>query len=53
MFAAPWQSLQRYGIIVKFGRFRPNQEKHFDEVLGIYLASNNQYGKEFCNEYTY
>ena len=32
-------------IIVKFGRFIPNQEKHFDEVLGIELASNNQYAK--------
>lgn len=32
-------------IIVKFGRFIPNQEKHFDEILGIYLASNNQYSE--------
>ena len=29
-------------IIVKFGRFIPNQKKHFDEVLGVYLASDNQ-----------
>lgn len=29
-------------IIVKFGRFIPNQEKHYDEVLGVYLASLNQ-----------
>lgn len=33
-------------IIVKFGRFIPNQEKYFDEVLGVYLASNNQYAKK-------
>lgn len=32
-------------IIVKFGRFIPNQEKHFDEILGVYLASNNQYSE--------
>lgn len=32
-------------IIVKFGRFIPNQEKHYDEVLGIELASNNQYAR--------
>ena len=32
-------------IIVKFGRFIPNQETHFDEVLGVYLASDNQYAK--------
>lgn len=29
-------------IIIKFGRFIPNQEKHYDEVLGVYLASLNQ-----------
>lgn len=33
-------------IIVKFGRFIPNQEKHFDEVLGVSLASDNQYGEK-------
>lgn len=30
-------------IIIKFGRFIPNSSKRFDEVLGIELASNNQY----------
>lgn len=30
-------------IIVKFGRFIPNQEEHFDEVLGKNLPSLNQY----------
>ena len=29
-------------IIVKFGRYVPGQEKHFDDVLGVYLASPNQ-----------
>ena len=32
-------------IIVKFGRFIPNQEKHYDEVLGVELASPNQYAR--------
>lgn len=32
-------------LIVKFGRFIPDQEPHFDEVLGVKLASNNQYAK--------
>lgn len=32
-------------IIIKFGRYIPNQEKHFDKVLGVYLASDNQYAK--------
>lgn len=39
-------TLQTFGnIVIKFGRYRPNQEKHYDEVLGVYLASGNQYGK--------
>ena len=33
-------------IIVKFGRFIPDQKSHFDEVLGIELASSNQYAVE-------
>lgn len=33
-------------IIIKFGRYIPNQEKHYDEVLGVYLASNNQYAEK-------
>ena len=37
---------KKYGnIIFKFGRFIPNQDKHWDEVLGVYLVSDNQYGK--------
>lgn len=32
-------------IIIKFGRFIPNQEKHFDEILGVELASDNQYAE--------
>lgn len=32
-------------IIVKFGRFIPNQKTHYDKVLGIYLASDNQYAE--------
>jgi hypothetical protein len=32
-------------VIIKFGRFIPNQEKHYDETLGVQLASPNQYAK--------
>jgi len=32
-------------IIVKFGRYIPNQEGRFDEVLGVNLVSDNQYAK--------
>lgn len=33
-------------IIIKFGRFIPNQESIYDEVLGVKLASPNQYAKK-------
>ena len=29
-------------IIIKFGRFIPNQKPHYDTVLGVELASDNQ-----------
>ena len=32
-------------IIVKFGRYLPDQEAHMDEVLGVKLASSNQYAE--------
>lgn len=32
-------------IIIKYGRFIPNQPKHFDEVLGVNLASDNQFAE--------
>ena len=39
--------LSKYtNIIVKFGRYIPNQEKHFDDLLEVYLASNNQYAEK-------
>lgn len=33
-------------VIIKFGRFIPNNKKHFDDVLGVMLASDNQYGEK-------
>lgn len=41
------QIIQYPNIVIKFGRFRPNEEPHLDEVLGIKLASNNQYAKRY------
>lgn len=38
--------LKQYdNIIVKFGRFIPNQPSRYDEILGVTLASNNQYAE--------
>ena len=38
----------RENVYVKFGRYVPNQEPHYDDVLGVYLASDNQYGERIC-----
>ena len=45
----PEEYLQRLttvpNIIVKWGRFIPNQQPHYDPILGIKLASDNQYAE--------
>lgn len=38
--------IQYPNIIIKFGRFIPNQESRYDEILGVELASPNQYAKK-------
>jgi hypothetical protein len=37
-------------IILKYGRFIPNRKSRYDEVLGISLASDNQYVRRLINE---
>ena len=32
-------------VIIKYGRFIPNCEKHYDNILGVTLASPNQYAE--------
>lgn len=32
-------------VIIKFGRYIPDKEPHFDDILGVQLQSNNQYAK--------
>ena len=32
-------------VIVKFGRYRPNQKPHHDDILGVDLANDEQYAK--------
>ena len=45
----PKEYMQRLSIvpniIVKWGRFIPNQQPHYDAVLGVKLASDNQYAE--------
>ena len=39
-------TLKQYkNIIIKFGRYIPNKEEVYDEILGIKLVSNNQYAE--------
>lgn len=41
------EKLRHYpNIIVKFGRFVPGQQPHYDELLGVSLASDNQYARK-------
>ena len=40
------EALKKFtNIIVKFGRFRPDQPHHVDEVLGVELVNPEQYAK--------
>lgn len=34
-------------IIVKYGRYIPDQPRHYDDILGVKLASPNQYAKKY------
>ena len=36
-----------HNIVIKFGRFIPNQQAHQDKILGVKLASSNQYAKRY------
>lgn len=48
---AVYKQLCRYkNIIVKFGRYIPGRTKVFDRVLGVELASDNQYARLVSNE---
>lgn len=33
-------------IIIKYGRYKPNQKSHRDEVLGVDLANDEQYAEK-------
>lgn len=39
--------LKKYDkIIIKYGRYIPNKQSRYDKVLGVWLASDNQYAEE-------
>lgn len=35
-------------IIIKYGRFIPNDTPRYDDILGVELASHNQYAEVIC-----
>lgn len=37
-------------IIVKYGRYVPNKDSHYDEILGVKLSSPNQFARRLTNE---
>ena len=40
------ERLKRYNnIIIKYGRYVPNDKEHLDSVIGVMLASSNQYAE--------
>ena len=39
--------LKKYkNIIIKFGRYIPNRPNRYDDILGVTLASDNQYAEK-------
>lgn len=41
-----YEELKKLGnVVIKYGRYIPDQEPHYDEVLGVNLASDNQYAE--------
>lgn len=45
MSAYKWLKNNISNLIIKFGRYVPRQRPHYDEVLCVQLASQNQYAK--------
>lgn len=37
-------------VVMKYGRFIPDSQPHYDEVLGVNLSSDNQYAKRYDSE---
>lgn len=37
-------------LIIKYGRYIPNQTPHYDEILGVKLASDNQFAEIYTHE---
>lgn len=44
------QILNFNNIVIKYGRYIPNETPHKDDILGVNLASSNQYAKRYNYE---
>ena len=45
----PWtkeNNMNLKNVIIKYGRFIPNEKSHWDEILQVNLASSNQFAEE-------
>lgn len=41
------EELKKYkNVVMKYGRYVPNDKTHYDKVLGVDLASDNQYAEK-------
>ena len=47
-----WHIPSCINVIVKFGRYIPGDKPHFDSILGVDLASDNQFAMKITDEYT-
>ena len=52
LFKSSVEQLNYKNIIVKWGRFIINQKPHYDAILGVNLASDNQYAEKINYEDT-
>lgn len=39
--------ISNHNIIIKYGRFKPDFDSRYDDVLGVTLASSNQYAVKY------
>lgn len=39
--------IQNGNVVIKFGRFRPDRQPYYNEVLGVKLASDNQHARRY------
>lgn len=43
-----WKSIYDFdNIVIKYGRYVQGDKPHYDEELGVYLVSDNQYAKRY------